>query len=111
LRGLILLAKRRRCRADAGSLDITAQATRGAAMYRHRPSGAPLRELPGVFIRARASRGRAGRQVIATFEGSRWVCAGPGRATFHPELSADARLHAWFLREVAGLGAKGSAAR
>jgi glutamine amidotransferase PdxT len=31
--------------------------------------------------------------------------------TFHPELTGDTRLHAWFLRDVAGLAVNGKARR
>ena len=63
-------------------------------------------ELAGVFIRApRITRVGAGVQVIASYRGEPvGVRRGHVAAlAFHPELTADRRLHAWFLREVAGL--------
>lgn len=62
--------------------------------------------LPGVFIRApRITRVGRGVQVIASHAGEPvGVRQGHVAAlTFHPELTRDRRLHAWFLREVAGL--------
>ena len=63
-------------------------------------------EMPGVFIRApRITRVGAGVQVIANYRGEP-VGVRRGHAAalaFHPELTPDRRLHAWFLREVAGL--------
>lgn len=60
----------------------------------------------GVFIRApRIERVGRGVQIIATYHGEP-VGVRAGRAvaiTFHPELTDDTRLHAWFLTEVAGL--------
>ena len=63
-------------------------------------------ELSGVFIRApRITRVGRGVQVIASYAGEPvGVRQGNVAAlTFHPELTNDRRLHAWFLREVAGL--------
>lgn len=60
----------------------------------------------GVFIRApRIERVGRAVQVIATYRGEP-VGVQQGSAvaiTFHPELTDDTRLHAWFLTEVAGL--------
>lgn len=60
----------------------------------------------GVFIRApRIERVGRAVQVIATYRGEP-VGVRQGSAvaiTFHPELTDDTRLHAWFLTEVAGL--------
>ena len=62
--------------------------------------------MHGVFIRApRITRLGRGVEVIARL-GSEPVGVRQGHAVaiaFHPELTADRRLHAWFLREVAGL--------
>ena len=59
--------------------------------------------LEAVFIRAPIIRrvGPAGR-VLASYRGDP-VLVAHGRhlaATFHPELTADARVHVWFLRMV-----------
>lgn len=62
--------------------------------------------VPGVFIRApRITRVGRGVQVIARL-GDEPVGVRHGKTvalTFHPELTADRRLHRWFLRDVAGL--------
>jgi 5'-phosphate synthase pdxT subunit len=62
--------------------------------------------LPGVFIRApRITRVGRGVEVIASYRGEP-VGVRQGHVAalaFHPELTDDRRLHAWFLREVAGL--------
>ena len=68
---------------------------------------APLAaEVPGVFIRApRITRVGRGVDVIATWRGEP-VGVRQGQAVaiaFHPELTGDTRLHAWFLRDVARL--------
>jgi len=60
--------------------------------------------LEAVFIRAPIIR-RAGEgvRVLATYRGAP-VLVEQGRhmaATFHPELSADGRVHGWFVRKVA----------
>lgn len=63
----------------------------------------------GVFIRAPRITGVGrGVEVIATREGEP-VGVRQGRAVaiaFHPELTSDSRLHAWFLRDVAGLAVR-----
>ena len=62
--------------------------------------------VPGVFIRApRITRVGRDVQVIARW-GDEPVGVRHGKIvalTFHPELTADRRLHRWFLRDVAGL--------
>ena len=62
--------------------------------------------VPGVFIRApRITRVGRGVQVVARL-GDEPVGVRHGQTvalTFHPELTADRRLHRWFLRDVAGL--------
>ncbi len=67
------------------------------------PLGAALH---GVFIRApRITRVGKGVEVIATWQGEP-VGVRQGNAVaiaFHPELTGDTRLHAWFLRDVAKL--------
>ena len=64
------------------------------------------RDLRGVFIRApRIRRVGKGVEVFANYQGEP-VGVRQGRVaaiTFHPELTEDRRLHAWFVREVAGL--------
>jgi len=61
--------------------------------------------VEGVFIRApRITRRGRGVRVIATHDGE-VVGVQQGRAVaiaFHPELTRDTRVHAWFLREVVG---------
>ena len=60
----------------------------------------------GVFIRApRITRVGGCAQVIATYQGEP-VGVRYGKAialTFHPELTPDTRVHAWFLETIAGL--------
>ncbi len=67
------------------------------------PLGGAMR---GVFIRApRIVRLGRGVEVIATHQGDP-VGVRQGRAVaiaFHPELTDDRRLHAWFLAHVANL--------
>lgn len=61
--------------------------------------------LEAVFIRAPIIRSVApGVRVLASYKGDP-VLVEQGRhlaATFHPELSDDGRLHAYFLRKVTG---------
>jgi 5'-phosphate synthase pdxT subunit len=63
-------------------------------------------DVNGVFIRApRITRVGRGVEVVASCRGEA-VGVRQGRVvglTFHPELTDDRRLHAWFLRDVAGL--------
>lgn len=66
--------------------------------------------LSGVFIRApRITRVGRGVQVVARYgdEAVGVRCGHIAAITFHPELTDDRRLHAWFLREVAGLSVGG----
>jgi 5'-phosphate synthase pdxT subunit len=62
--------------------------------------------MHGVFIRApRITRVGRGVEVVASYRGEP-VGVRQGLAVgiaFHPELTGDRRLHAWFLRDVAGL--------
>jgi pyridoxal 5'-phosphate synthase pdxT subunit len=71
------------------------------------PSADPLRM---VFIRApRIARAGPGVQVLASCDGEP-VAAREGRVlvtSFHPEMTADARVHRYFLEKVAGGGAAG----
>lgn len=110
--GLILLAKDadKLPRPTFGVLDVSAQRN-GWGRQVHSFTGAVQvpaidEDVPGVFIRApRLTRVGAGVEVIARYRGEP-VGVRQGHAAalaFHPELTADRRLHAWFLREVAGL--------
>lgn len=113
--GLILLAKSadRLPAPTLGALDITAARNawgRQVHSFHGEVEVAPLEDwFEGVFIRApRITRIGRGVEVIATWRGEP-VGVRQGKVaalTFHPELTADRRLHAWFLHDVAGLGAK-----
>lgn len=109
--GLILLASQadRLPGPTLGAIDITA--TRNAYGRQVHSFTDPV-DMPalgggvlGVFIRApRITRVGKGVQVIATHAGEP-VGVRQGKAvalTFHPELTDDARVHAWFLRDIAG---------
>jgi 5'-phosphate synthase pdxT subunit len=110
--GLILLADDadKLPRPTFGVLDITAERNAWGRQV-HSFTGTvdvPVlaATLPGVFIRApRITRVGRGVQVIASYAGEPvGVRQGHVAAlTFHPELTRDRRLHAWFLRDVAGL--------
>jgi 5'-phosphate synthase pdxT subunit len=110
--GLILLAHGadKLPRPTLGIIDVTAERNAWGRQV-HSFSGAvqvPVlsEDVPGVFIRApRLTRVGRGVEVIARYAGEA-VGVRQGHAAafaFHPELTADRRLHAWFLREVAGL--------
>jgi len=110
--GLILLAKGvgKLPRPTLGVLDIDAERNawgRQVHSFTDVVQVAPLAgPFTGVFIRAPRIQ-RVGRavQVIATYRGEP-VGVRQGSAvaiTFHPELTDDTRVHAWFLTEVAGL--------
>ena len=110
--GLILLARDadKLPRPTLGVLDVTA-ARNAWGRQVHSFTG-PVHvaelatEIQGVFIRApRITRVGPGVQVIARY-GDEPVGVRQGKVAalaFHPELTPDRRLHAWFLREVAGL--------
>ena len=110
--GLILLARGadRLPRPTLGVLDIDATRNAYGRQVHSFTDTVELEatgdSIEGVFIRApRITRIGRGVQVIATHEGEA-VGVRQGRAValaFHPELTADARVHAWFLEEVAGL--------
>jgi 5'-phosphate synthase pdxT subunit len=110
--GLILLAREvdKLPRPTLGALDITAQRNAWGRQVHSfsEPVSVPslAAEVPGVFIRApRISRVGRNVEVVATCRGEA-VGVRQGHVAafaFHPELTADRRLHAWFLREVAGL--------
>ncbi|MEO5988229.1 MAG: pyridoxal 5'-phosphate synthase glutaminase subunit PdxT [Candidatus Eisenbacteria bacterium] len=110
--GLILLAKTadHLPRPALGAIDIDAERNgwgRQVHSFTDAVNITPLAaDFTGVFIRAPRIQ-RVGRavQVIATYHGEP-VGVRQGNAvaiTFHPELTDDMRLHAWFLAEVAGL--------
>lgn len=110
--GLILLAREadRLPAPTLGAIDIGASRNaygRQVHSFTDDVDVAPLRgAMPGVFIRApRITRIGRGVEVIAT-HGGEPVGVRQGRAVaiaFHPELTDDRRLHAWFLRDVAKL--------
>jgi len=110
--GLILLARNgdRLPAPTLGAIDIDAARNaygRQVHSFTDEVEVAPLGGVvPGVFIRApRITRVGRGVEVIARWRGEP-VGVRQGRAValaFHPELTSDRRLHAWFLREVAGL--------
>jgi 5'-phosphate synthase pdxT subunit len=118
--GLILLAKSadRLPAPTLGAIDVTAERNawgRQVHSFTGAVEVAPLGgSFDGVFIRApRITRVGRGVEVIATLAGEP-VGVRQGRIvalSFHPELTADTRLHAWFLREVAGFGAVSKGAR
>jgi 5'-phosphate synthase pdxT subunit len=110
--GLILLARQadKLPAPSLGVIDITASRNaygRQVHSFTDAVEVAPLDGVfHGVFIRApRITRVGRGVEVIATWRGEP-VGVRQGRAvalTFHPELTDDRRMHAWFLRVVAGL--------
>lgn len=110
--GLIVLAREadRLPAPTLAAIDITAERNawgRQVHSFSDDVDVAPLGDaVPGVFIRApRILRVGRGVEVVATYRGEP-VGVRQGRAvalTFHPELTADRRLHAWFLGDVAGL--------
>jgi pyridoxal 5'-phosphate synthase pdxT subunit len=116
--GLILLARDvdRLPAPTLGVIDIGAERNaygRQVHSFTHDVDVAPLGgSMTGVFIRApRITRVGRGVEVIARLDGEP-VGVRQGRAVaiaFHPELTDDRRLHAWFLGDVAGLelGARG----
>ncbi|MFM7231202.1 MAG: pyridoxal 5'-phosphate synthase glutaminase subunit PdxT [bacterium] len=110
--GLILLAREadRLPRPTLGALDVRVERN---AWGRQVHSFAAAVDAPalggavdGVFIRApRIRRVGAGVEVFARYRGEP-VGVRQGHVAaiaFHPELTGDRRLHAWFVREVAGL--------
>ncbi len=110
--GLLLLAKQadRLPRPTLGVLDITAWRNAWGRQVHSFTEAVQLEglgaDMVGVFIRApRITRVGKGVQVIARY-GREAVGVRQGRIAalaFHPELTPDRRLHAWFLRDVAGL--------
>ncbi len=114
--GLILLARSadRLPAPTLGAIDVTVERNAWGRQVHsfHAPVRvAPLgRDFDGVFIRApRITRVGRAVEVVATLAGEP-VGVRQGRVaalTFHPELTADTRLHAWFLKDVAGLAVRG----
>ncbi len=110
--GLILLARdvERLPAPTLGVIDIGAERNaygRQVHSFTHDVDVAPLADtMAGMFIRApRITRVGRGVEVIARLDGEP-VGVRQGLAvaiTFHPELTDDRRLHAWFLGDVAGL--------
>lgn len=70
--------------------------------------GIPGPPLRAIFIRAPLVRDvQPGVEVLAALEDGRVVAAKQGQlmvTSFHPELTGDKRLHAYFLSLVEGLG-------
>ena len=67
-------------------------------------TGLGAKSFPGVFIRAPLVESTGSAEVIATHDG-RPVAVRQGRIValcFHPELTADLRLHREFVRMAAG---------
>ena len=118
--GLILLARAgdRLPSPTLGVIDLDAERNaygRQVHSFMHDVEVAPLRDtMTGVFIRApRITRVGRGVEVIARLDGEP-VGVRQGRAVaiaFHPELTDDRRLHAWFLREVARIELRTSGER
>ncbi len=116
--GLILLARDadRLPAPTLGAIDISASRNAWGRQVHSFTDGvhvAPLGgDVQGVFIRApRVTRVGRGVEVIASYDGEP-VGVRQGHAVaiaFHPELTGDTRLHAWFLRDVAKLELPGSA--
>jgi 5'-phosphate synthase pdxT subunit len=117
--GMILLAKRAEALpfAPYGLLDIdVARNAWGRQIFSFQeeidwalplPAGGPgPAQLKAIFIRApRVTRVGENVQVLARFRGEP-VALRQGRLlalSFHPELTADPRVHAWFLREFLGV--------
>lgn len=110
--GLILLAREadKLPRPTLGVLDIRAERNawgRQVHSFAGRVDVPVLGgDVPGMFIRApRITRVGKGVEVVARYAGEP-VGVRHGRVAalaFHPELTSDRRLHAWFLRDVAGV--------
>lgn len=111
--GLVLLAKEAGAlpATTLGLLDVTVERN---AYGRQVDSFSRPVEIPAlggafdaVFIRApRIRRIGPGVEVVARAGGGEPVGVRAGRVAglaFHPELTADLRLHRWFLAEVAGI--------
>ncbi len=115
--GLILLAREgdRLPSPTLGVIDIGAARNaygRQVHSFMHDVEVAPLHgPMTGVFIRApKITRIGRGVEVIARLGGEP-VGVRQGHAVaiaFHPELTGDRRLHAWFLRDVAGIRLRGA---
>ena len=113
--GLILLAREadRLPAPTLGAIDVRADRNawgRQVHSFTDTVEVAPLGgSMTGVFIRApRITHVGRGVEVVATYQGEP-VGVRQGRAVgvaFHPELTDDRRLHAWFLRDVAGLAVR-----
>ncbi len=113
--GLILLAREagELPAPPLGALDVTIERNAYGRQIDSfsAPVEAPALGAPfdGVFIRApRIRRLGPGVEVVARAADGEPVGVRAGRVAglaFHPELTADARFHRWFLSEVAGLAA------
>ncbi len=94
--------------ASLGLVDITVRRNAYGRQLDSRVAlieGEGFGSLEAVFIRAPIIRSAGpGVRVLASYDGDP-VLVEEGRhlvATFHPELSGDDRVHAYFLRKVAG---------
>lgn len=105
--GMILMAKSiagRKGQYTLGILDIEVQRNAFGAQVNSFEDEVPMKGLAepvlGVFIRAPiVTKMGKGVEVFGTYEG-KTVAVRQGKligTSFHPELTADTRLHAWFL--------------
>jgi len=118
--GLILLAREAGAlpAPTLGALDVTVERNAYGRQIDSfsRAIEAPVLDSPfdGVFIRApRIRRVGGGVEIVARDGGGEAVGVRQGRVVglaFHPEMTADARFHRWFLEQVAGLRLAGGRA-
>lgn len=117
--GMILVARevdretRARSQPLLGLMDLTVRRNAFGSQLESFETGLDIPELgsapfPAVFIRAPViSDTGPGVQVLARLPGGQIVAARQGNliaTAFHPELTSDNRLHAWFAVLAAGAG-------